>query len=123
MRALSIDAPGLLRLDDIPPPPLLPGECRVAVRMAGVCRTDLELLKGYMDFTGVPGHEFVGTVTDGSERLEGRRVVGEINASCGMCAACASGMGRHCPERTVLGIYRRSGAFAESLCLPTQNLL
>lgn len=110
-------------LDDVPPPPLLPGECRVAVRMAGICRTDLELLKGYMDFTGVPGHEFVGTVTDGSERLEGRRVVGEINAACGMCAACAAGLGRHCPERTVLGIFRRSGAFAESLCLPTQNLL
>jgi threonine dehydrogenase-like Zn-dependent dehydrogenase len=123
MKALFLDPKEGLSLSDVPTPPVLPGECRVAVRLAGICRTDLELVKGYMDFTGVPGHEFVGTVIDGDDRLRGRRVVGEINAACGICAACRAGMGRHCPDRTVLGIFRRSGAFAECLSLPSENLL
>ena len=82
MRALLIEGPNQLRLADVPEPPLPVGECRVAVRLAGVCRTDLELLKGYMGFRGIPGHEFVGVVTEGPERLIGRRVVGEINVPC-----------------------------------------
>lgn len=123
MKALIITAPGALELQDIPVPALPPGECRVAVRLAGVCRTDLELAKGYMDFTGVPGHEFVGTVVEGEERLRGRRVVGEINAACGTCSACAAGLQRHCPNRSVLGIYKRPGAFAETLTLPPENLI
>src|SRR5438067_1651814 len=121
MRAVFIEGPGQILIDDVPPPPDMPGECRVAVRLAGICKTDTELLKGYMDFRGVPGHEFVGTVVDGDDGLIGRRVVGDINASCGVCAQCAAGMGRHCSERTVLGIYRRSGAFAEFLSLPRKN--
>lgn len=122
MKALVIDSSGL-NLRDFTPPPLAKGECRVAVRLAGICRTDLELAKGYMNFSGIPGHEFVGTVIEGEERLVGRRVVGEINASCGECAACRAGMGRHCANRTVLGIFKRPGAFAEILDLPAQNLL
>jgi threonine dehydrogenase-like Zn-dependent dehydrogenase len=123
MKALHIDAPNVLSLRDTPAPPLPEGECRVAVRLTGICRTDLELAKGYMNFSGIPGHEFVGMVSEGPERLIGRRVVGEINAACGHCAACRSGMGRHCTERTVLGIYKRPGAFAQSLALPSANLL
>lgn len=123
MKALVVDPAGTLALRDIPEPPLPPGECRVAVRAAGICRTDLELVKGYMAFSGVPGHEFVGTVTAGPERLIGRRVVGEINAGCGECDECKRRDARHCPNRTVLGIYKRPGAFAESLTLPERCLL
>src|ERR1041384_6857028 len=122
MKALVINSSGL-HLQDVEPPPLAKGECRVAVRLTGICRTDLELAKGYMSFSGIPGHEFVGTVSEGHERLIGRRVVGEINAACGRCDLCRSGMGRHCAERTVLGIYKRPGAFAQSLSLPAGNLL
>ena len=122
MKALIIDSSGL-NLRDIQPPPLASGDCRVAVRLTGICRTDLELAKGYMGFSGTPGHEFVGTVAFGEDRLVGRRVVGEINAACGNCAACRAGLGRHCANRTVLGIFKRPGAFAETLDLPTQNLL
>ena len=87
---------------------------------AGICATDLALQRGYMNFRGVPGHEFVGVALDGP--LEGQRVVGEINASCGSCVFCAQGLPRHCTQRTVLGILNRSGAFAEQLRLPTSNL-
>jgi threonine dehydrogenase-like Zn-dependent dehydrogenase len=92
------------------------------VHLAGICSTDLEILKGYMGFTGVPGHEFVGTVGAGPQSLIGKRVVGEINFACGRCEFCARGLGRHCPERLVMGILNADGAFAEYLALPAANL-
>jgi threonine dehydrogenase-like Zn-dependent dehydrogenase len=96
----------------------------VRVLLAGICNTDLELVKGYHRFTGVPGHEFVGRVEACPTAPEwvGRRVVGEINASCGECAACKARRRSHCERRTVLGILGRNGAFAERLVLPASNL-
>jgi len=114
---------------DSPDPVPATGEALVKVLLAGICRTDLELVKGYMDFTGIPGHEFVGRVTQVNsdspdvDHWMGRRVVGEINCGCGNCSWCRSGMQRHCPDRTVLGIAGRNGAFAEYLTIPVENLL
>jgi alcohol dehydrogenase len=93
-----------------------------------VCGTDLELARGYMDFEGVPGHEFVGVVeevegTSAEKALwSGRRVVSEINFACGACAWCGKGLGRHCPHRTVLGIMGRDGAHAGRVTVPIANL-
>ena len=94
------------------------------VTLAGICNTDLEITRGYMAFRGVPGHEFVGIVEEADSRpdLVGARVVGEINCGCGHCEWCLSGLSRHCPTRTVLGIAGRDGAFAEYLRLPVANL-
>lgn len=107
------------------PAPARAGEALVRVRVSGICNTDLEIARGYAGFEGTLGHEFVGVVerAPGAEALEGRRVVGEINAGCGRCPVCASGDPRHCPERTVLGIVGRDGAHAEFLQLPVANLL
>lgn len=92
--------------------------------LAGICNTDLELLRGYYGFAGRPGHEFVGVVEEAdSAEWVGKRVVGEINLACGRCEWCRGGLGRHCPTRTVLGIVRHPGAFAEWLTLPEENLL
>lgn len=102
-----------------------PGEALIRVRVAGICNTDLEIIKGYMGFKGVPGHEFVGIVEKADERnrsLIGKRVVGEINCVCGVCDYCTGGLRRHCPQRTTLGISGRDGAFAEYLTLPVANL-
>ncbi|HMA39079.1 MAG TPA: alcohol dehydrogenase catalytic domain-containing protein [Gemmatimonadales bacterium] len=111
-----------LRLRDdlaVPEPP--PGEALVRVLAAGICNTDLELVRGYYPYTGVLGHEFAGeVVSDGA--LAGKRVVGEINAVCGECRACRAGRRTHCERRTVLGIVNRHGAFAEYLTLPVENL-
>ncbi len=107
------------------PEPSAPGECVVAVRLAGICGTDLELLRGYATFSGVPGHEFVGVVQaapPGDDAWVGRRVVGEINVGCGRCAWCLDGIRSHCPSRSVVGIRGRAGAFAERLALPAINL-
>jgi threonine dehydrogenase-like Zn-dependent dehydrogenase len=123
MRALFIDHG--LHLDKNYPTPTPPkGEALIRVLQAGVCNTDLELVKGYRSFTGVPGHEFVGVVEQaaGREALIGRRVAGEINAACGVCETCRANRPTHCPHRTTLGIDRRAGAFADYLTLPFENL-
>ena len=123
MRALWLEDRVLAARRDVPRPPTRPGEALVRVTLAGVCNTDLELVKGYYPFTGVPGHEFVGEVVSaGAAEWIGRRVVGEINASCGACATCRAGHRTHCPTRTVLGIKGRYGSMAEFLTLPIENL-
>ncbi|HSF07980.1 MAG TPA: alcohol dehydrogenase catalytic domain-containing protein [Nitrospirales bacterium] len=108
---------------DLPLPPRPHGEARIRVIQAGICSTDLQLLKGYMAFQGVLGHEFVGIVDEASDtELIGKRVVGEINAACRTCETCAKGHPTHCPHRTTLGIQGRDGAFADFLTLPVENL-
>jgi threonine dehydrogenase-like Zn-dependent dehydrogenase len=94
----------------------------VKVHLAGICSTDQQIFKGYMDFQGVPGHEFVGSVVEGPRELVNKRVVGEINFICGRCDYCNRGLGRHCPSRSVMGILNADGAFAEHVSLPVRNL-
>ncbi len=122
MNGIWLDDRTLTLRQDIPKPTPKPGEALVKVLRAGVCNTDLELMRGYYPYSGVLGHEFVGVVTAGSEALLNQRVVGEINASCGKCEFCQKGIKTHCLDRTVLGIVNRNGAFAEYLTLPIENL-
>ena len=123
MRALVFDRKLEFR-DDYPDPVSAPGESVVRVSAAGICGTDLEIARGYMQYRGVPGHEFCGRVIESqNSALRGKRIVGEINAGCGRCATCSAGLTRHCPNRTVLGILGRDGAFAELLRLPDVNLI
>jgi len=122
MRAIYFDGRKLGEAR-LPRPRLRRGEALIRVYLAGICSTDLEIARGYMRFRGIPGHEFVGAVEEASTRsLVGKRVVGEINVPCGRCDACAAGLGKHCAARSVLGISRRNGAFAEFLALPEKNL-
>jgi len=122
VRALWLEDRRVTIRDDVPTPEPSPEEALVRVIRAGICNTDIELTRGYYPFTGVLGHEFVGLVERGPDALRGRRVVGEINAVCGRCRACLQGRRTHCERRTVLGIVRRNGAFAEYLTLPAENL-
>jgi threonine dehydrogenase-like Zn-dependent dehydrogenase len=124
LRALWLEGRALRLRDDVPLPAPPAGEALVRVKLAGVCNTDLELVRGYYPYTGVPGHEFVGVVerADGAPEWVGRRVVGEINAACGACATCRAGRRTHCERRSVLGIVARDGAFATHLALPVGNL-
>jgi threonine dehydrogenase-like Zn-dependent dehydrogenase len=124
MQALWLEDRALRVRDEVPTPAPPAGEALIRVRLSGICNTDLELVKGYYPFTGVPGHEFVGTVESapGAREWEGRRVAGEINASCGSCAQCRAGRRTHCEKRTVLGIVNRNGAHATHLTLPVANL-
>ena len=122
MKALRFD--GSLKLATDIPAPRREDEALVQVIAAGICNTDLEIVKGYSGFHGTLGHEFVGRVIESPDAsLIGQRVAGEINAGCGECALCRAGDPRHCPSRTVLGIKGRDGAFAEFLSLPARNLI
>src|SRR5438552_10408928 len=121
--------------------PIDDGEAVVRVTLSGICNTDLEIARGYAGFQGTIEHEFVGVIESAPTvrpsasapnanepsrtigLVPGQRVVGEINAGCGVCDLCRSGDPRHCPQRTVLGIVGRDGAHAEFLKLPMVNLL
>lgn len=107
---------GAVTVKKEPLPRVAKGFARIRLLAAGICSTDLELQRGYYGFSGTPGHEFVGELEDGT------RVAGEINLACGRCAWCARGLGRHCANRTVLGIVKHPGAFREFLTLPLENL-
>lgn len=120
MRGLLIGEHGLEFRDDLPEPVPRTGEVPVRVRLAGLCETDQQLVAGYMGFRGIPGHEFVGEALAGP--FEGQRVVGEINCGCSHCDWCRRGQRTHCPNRTVIGIYQHDGAFAETVCVPVENL-
>ena len=121
MKAAFLENTKISIRNDYPNPK--PGETLVKVRLAGICGTDLEMINGYASFSGVIGHEFVGQVVDSqNKKLVGKRVVGEINVGCGTCSLCKQGLERHCSLRTVLGIHKRDGAFAQYLSLPEKNL-
>ena len=132
MRALVYREKGLVLDRNYPTPAPFDGEALIRVLLAGICNTDLEIIRGYMDFQGIPGHEFVGVVEavhEGSGASVptfwiGKRVVGEINAACHRsdCAYCQRGMPTHCPNRTTLGIVNRDGALTDYLTLPIENL-
>lgn len=122
MKALWLENRTLRFRDDLPVPRPAAGEALVRVLQAGICNTDLEMVRGYYPFTGVLGHEFVGVVEEGPANIVDQRVVGEINIACGNCPACHRGHRTHCETRQVLGLKGRNGAFAEYLTLPTANL-
>ena len=132
MRALVYQDTRLVLDRNYPIPTLVEDEALIRVTHAGICNTDLEIVRGYLGFQGVLGHEFVGIVEAVQEgrgatpltSLIGKRVVGEINAAChhADCLYCQRGMPTHCPNRTTLGILNRDGAFADYLVLPTRNL-
>src|SRR5215475_8978138 len=120
MRAVVLEGTQVSMRPDYPRPTPREDEVLVRVLRAGVCETDLQLIKGYMGFSGVLGHEFVGVAETGP--YKGRRVVSEINCSCWDCATCDAGRPSHCPDRSVLGILNHDGAFADYIAVPERNL-
>jgi threonine dehydrogenase-like Zn-dependent dehydrogenase len=122
MKGLWLENKQLQLVTDVSIPEPKAGEVLVRVLSAGICNTDLELVRGYYPYRGILGHEFVGIVEEGPEHLINQRVVGEINASCGSCNYCLKGQKNHCQNRSVLGIVNLNGAFAQYLALPVENL-
>jgi len=123
MKAVWLEG-GKVEVRDVAEPAPGEGSALLRLRVAGVCRTDCELLDGYMGFKGIPGHEFVATVMHSPDAsMIGRRVVGSINIPCGSCRYCRTGKARHCPARKVLGISGHDGCMAEYFTLPAANLV
>jgi len=122
MRAVVFDNK-LRFVPDYPAPKLRPGWALIRVLTEGICKTDLELMKGYKEFHGILGHEFIGVIEQCDDaHLINKRVAGEINVGCGQCEWCANGLERHCLNRTVLGILDLDGCMADYCMLPVTNL-
>ena len=121
MKGIYFDGKTAAYREDLPMPVPRDGESLIRVRMAAVCSTDREILKGYRpDFTGVMGHEFVGVVESSPDpSLMGKTVVGELNAACGKCIYCRTGRPTHCTYRRVLGMHQKDGCFAEYMTIDT----
>lgn len=126
MQALVFDGEQLQFTHSHPEPKPTPGEAIIRPTRVGVCSTDLEIVRGYMGFTGVLGHEFVGIVEQVGSKKDaqwvGKRVVGSINCVRSICDLCKRGLREHARDRSVLGIKERDGAFAEHFSLPVENL-
>ncbi|MFW5957724.1 MAG: MDR/zinc-dependent alcohol dehydrogenase-like family protein [Desulfosalsimonas sp.] len=123
MKAVKFEDKSVL-LTENPVPGIRKGEALIKISMAGICNTDFEIFNGYAGFSGIPGHEFAGTVEKAPDfpELEGKRITSDINCGCGKCGWCRSGDARHCPDRSVIGIRDRNGAFAEYLSVPVKNI-
>ena len=116
MRGVYCNGDGIELRHHLPDPEPGPGEVVVNVRVVGICDTDVQLARGYMNFRGILGHEFVGLLPDG------QRVTAEINNACQTCVTCQAGRPHHCPRRTVLGILNHDGAMADRVAVPERNL-
>jgi 2-desacetyl-2-hydroxyethyl bacteriochlorophyllide A dehydrogenase len=116
---------GKFHIKNVPKPLRNANEVLIRVTMAGICNTDLEITRGYIPgFNGIPGHEFIGIIEEADDTtLSGKKCTAEINCACGTCEYCKNDLGRHCPNRTVLGIINRNGAFAEYICVPEKNIV
>ena len=122
IKGLYFDGELNYREDLIQPVPAA-GEALIRIRLSAICNTDLELMKGYNNYQGILGHEFVGKIEESNNpELIGQRVVGDINIGCGNCSFCLQGLNNHCPYRQVLGIQNKDGTFAEYITLPEVNL-
>lgn len=127
MKALHFNT-SLTTINDYPVPATQQDDVLIQVSSTGICNTDIEITRGYIPgFNGIPGHEFIGFVESGPENLlanlRGKRVTAEINCGCGVCDYCRRDLSRHCPDRTVIGIDKRNGAFAEYISVPAGNII
>jgi threonine dehydrogenase-like Zn-dependent dehydrogenase len=121
MKGLWLESGQFSFRDDLPMPQAGEGELLLRTLCTGICGTDLELQRGYYNFTGIAGHEFVAEVVGGGA-FSGQRIVADINIGCGQCSFCEIGLNNHCSDRTVVGIKNRPGAFAEFLTIPEKNI-
>ena len=127
MRGVWLENQSIRVRDDIPEP-AAPGEAIVRVVRAGICNTDLELVRGYYPYTGVPGHEFVGTVEDVGATVrtvaKGDRVLVSGVIGCGVCAACRAGDVVVCLNagtRVFGTTLDLAGGQAEAVAVPAAN--
>lgn len=127
MKAVVIQKPGSVSLEQVDIPKPTAGFVRVKVKAAAICATDLEVLDGNIpaNYPLIPGHEWSGIVdAAGSEEDAawiGKRVIGSNDVVCLKCEACRSGEWRYCKDFEEIG-FRRNGAYAEYVIVPAYGL-
>src|SRR5262245_6188753 len=133
MRAVTIQAPNEVRVDEKPDPQIgAPEEALIRVESSGICGSDLHIYHGRVrveqGFT--IGHEYVGTVLEAGSEVGrvavGDRVLGCFHTACGKCAACLRGDYHRCEHQRTFGhgshLGDLQGAQAELLLVPRADL-
>ena len=128
MRALRIERPGDIRLVEVEKPEPQADEVLIAVRSAGICGSDLELLRAtrpepYARYPIIPGHEWAGEVVESGEGANvrpGDAVVAEGFRNCGECARCREGHTNLCIAEYAETGFTHSGGFAEFVVVPSR---
>ena len=129
MRAVVIESPGVARLSRLSIPEPGPDEVLVSVAAAGICGSDIEILRGtrpapYVRYPVVPGHEWAGAVAAVGAGVRGiavgDRVVAEGFRSCGVCDRCREGRTNLCSAEYAETGFTHPGAFAEYLNIPAR---
>ncbi|EEE38879.1 zinc-containing alcohol dehydrogenase superfamily protein [Rhodobacteraceae bacterium KLH11] len=124
MKALIYDGPETIGYRDVPDPVPAPGEHLIRVSAVGICGSDMHAYLGHDDRRPAPlilGHEAAGVITGGPR--DGERVTINPLVSCGVCPACKEGRENLCPQRQIISMPPREGAFAQFLTMPESNLI
>ncbi|MFQ5817781.1 MAG: zinc-binding dehydrogenase [Terriglobia bacterium] len=127
MRALVLERPGKVSLQEVAEPQPRRGEILVRVAACGVCHTDLHYIDHGVATFKVPvilGHEVSGTVAEcgpeGSKFREGDRVLLPAVFTCGVCRNCRTGRENICEQMQMLGNHL-DGGFAEYVVAPAKD--
>lgn len=129
MRQAVIPTPHQVTTVDVDPPPLAPGEARVAIRACGICGSDLHTFEGrhpFVSYPVYPGHELGGVVVEAGPGVSptwvGRAVTIEPSLVCGTCENCRAGRYNICDALRVMG-FQAPGGMAESFAVPADRLV
>ena len=127
MKAGKIEAPGRAEYASADMPQVGPDDVLIHVHAAGICGTDIHILKGEYEaqYPLIPGHEFSGVVAAVGEQVTryevGDRVTADPNIPCNRCAACQRNEPNQCHNLAAVGVTR-DGAFAEYVVVPEGNV-
>ena len=126
MKAMVLNGPDAVVLEDHADPVADGGESVVKVTHTGICGTDLKIYQGGIPvhYPLVMGHETVGEVVKaptGADAKVGARVIVDPVYFCGRCYQCRAGQTHLCPNGGILG-RDRDGGFAELVSVPADNL-
>lgn len=124
MKALVYLGPESLEIRDVPSPEPAPGDLLVEVEAVGICGSDMHAYLGHDERRPAPlilGHEAAGLVCNGPRK--GERVTINPLVTCGACEACLDGRANLCPDRQIISMPPREGAFAGFVTIPERNVV
>lgn len=124
MKALVYEAPETLAFRDVPEPTPGEGDVLVRIEAVGICGSDMHAYLGHDERRPAPlilGHEGAGVIVGGAR--DGERVTINPLVTCGTCPACRAGRDNLCPERQIISMPPREGAFAEWVAIPERNVV
>ena len=124
MKALVYTKEKSLKYKDVKEPIVKEDDVLIEIKSVGICGSDMHAFIGHDDRRPAPlilGHEAAGIIIKG--RNIGKSVTINPLVACGQCLFCKKGRNNICPNRQLISIPPRQGAFAELLVVPEKNVL